>query len=90
MSNRLGYQCSVSRSAGHETGTARGDTVKGRCEICDKTVGFGHNVSHSNRKTNRMWRPNVQKAVLLIKGQPTRVAACTRCIRTNRKHTATA
>ncbi|MGE3270767.1 MAG: 50S ribosomal protein L28 [Chloroflexota bacterium] len=62
--------------------------MKGRCDICDKTVGFGHNVSHSNRKTNRMWRPNVQKAILLIKGQPTRVAACTRCIRTNRKHTA--
>jgi large subunit ribosomal protein L28 len=62
--------------------------VKGRCEICDKTPGFGHNVSHSNRKTNRMWRPNIQKAVLLIKGQPTRVSACTRCIRTNRKHAA--
>ena len=62
--------------------------MKGRCEICDKTVSFGHNVSHSNRKTNRMWRPNIQKAVLLIKGQPTRVHACTRCIRTNRKHAA--
>jgi large subunit ribosomal protein L28 len=60
--------------------------VKGRCEICGKTVSFGHNVSHSNRKTNRMWRPNVQKAVLLINNQPTRVSACTRCIRTNRKH----
>jgi large subunit ribosomal protein L28 len=68
--------------------SAKGETVKGRCQICDKTVAFGHNVSHSNRKTNRMWRPNVQKAVLLIKGQPTRVFACTRCIRTNRKHAA--
>lgn len=64
--------------------------MKGRCEICDKTVSFGHNVSHSNRKTNRMWRPNVQKAILLIKGEPTRVQACTRCIRTNRKQTASA
>ena len=62
--------------------------MKGRCEICGKTVSFGHNVSHSNRKTNRMWRPNVLKAVLLIKGQPTRVHACTRCIRTNLKHAA--
>ena len=62
--------------------------MKGRCEICDKTPGFGHNVSHSNHKTNRMWRPNIQKAILLIKGQPTRVNACTRCIRTNRMHAA--
>jgi large subunit ribosomal protein L28 len=64
--------------------------VKGRCEICGKTVAFGHNVSHSNRKTNRIFRPNIQKAVLLIKDQPTRVSACTRCIRTNRKHAASA
>ena len=62
--------------------------MRGRCDICDKAVSFGHNVSHSNRKTNRMWRPNVQKAVLLLKGVPTKVQACTRCIRTNRKQAA--
>jgi ribosomal protein L28 len=37
-----------------------------------------------------MWRPNVQKATIMVKGQPKRVQACTRCIRTNKKHTATA
>jgi large subunit ribosomal protein L28 len=62
--------------------------VKGRCEICGKAVAFGHNVSHSNRKTNRVWRPNVQKAVLLLGGHPRKVQACTRCIRTNRKQVA--
>jgi ribosomal protein L28 len=35
-----------------------------------------------------MWRPNIQKAVMLLKGVPTKVQACTRCIRTNRKHAA--
>ena len=69
---------------------SEGEIVKGRCEICDKKVTFGHNVSHSNRKTNRPFRPNIQKAVVLVKGEPTRVSACTRCIRTNRKHAATA
>lgn len=64
--------------------------MKGRCEICDKKVAFGHNVSHSNRKTNRPFRPNIQKAVVLVNGEPTRVSACTRCIRTSRKHAATA
>ncbi len=62
--------------------------MKGRCEICGKGVAFGHNVSHSNRKTNRTWRPNIQKAVLLLGGQPQKVQACTRCIRTNRKQVA--
>jgi len=61
-----------------------------RCELTGKAVLSGHLVSHSNRKTNRIWRPNIQKAVLLIKDQPTRVSACTRCIRTNRKHAASA
>ncbi len=63
--------------------------MKGRCDVCGKAVAFGHNVSHSNRKTNRTWQPNIQKAVLLVRGQPTKVQACTRCIRTNCKHAAT-
>ena len=30
------------------------------CEICGKGPGFGMNVSHSHRRTNRMWKPNIQ------------------------------
>jgi large subunit ribosomal protein L28 len=48
-------------------------------------VVFGHNVSHSNRKTNRRWLPNVQKTSVLVKGVSRRINACTRCIRTLRK-----
>ena len=31
-----------------------------KCEICSKEVNFGNNVSHSNRKTSRTYKPNVQ------------------------------
>jgi large subunit ribosomal protein L28 len=62
--------------------------MRSRCEICGKGTAFGHNVSHSNRKTNRRWKPNVQKALLMVEGRPHRVHACTRCIRTERKRTA--
>ena len=31
------------------------------CEVCAKGSMSGHNVSHSNRKTNRIWVPNVQR-----------------------------
>ena len=48
-------------------------------------MAFGHNVSHSNRKTNRRWLPNIQKTSVLVNGAPRRVNACTRCIRTLRK-----
>ena len=30
------------------------------CEVCEKGAMSGHNVSHSNRKSNRVWAPNVQ------------------------------
>jgi large subunit ribosomal protein L28 len=56
-----------------------------RCDLCGKGVSFGHNVSHSNRRTNRRWLPNVQRTLVLVDGRPRRVRACTRCTRTLRK-----
>ena len=41
----------------------------------------GHNVSHSNRKSNRVWAPNVQNVRVLVNGQPKRMNVCTRCLR---------
>jgi large subunit ribosomal protein L28 len=61
------------------------EVVSSRCELCGKGVVFGHNVSHSNRKTNRRWLPNVQKTSVLVNGVSRRIYACTRCIRTLRK-----
>jgi large subunit ribosomal protein L28 len=63
-------------------------SVAGRCELCGKKIAFGHNVSHSHHKTGRVWRPNVQKTILVLGGKLTRVHACTRCIRTSRKQVA--
>jgi large subunit ribosomal protein L28 len=56
--------------------------------LCGKGVVFGHNVSHSNRKTNRRWLPNVQRTVVQVNGAQRRIYACTRCIRTLRKQLA--
>ena len=35
-----------------------------RCELTGKGVMTGHNVSHSNRKTNRRYLPNLQTVTL--------------------------
>jgi large subunit ribosomal protein L28 len=43
---------------------------------------YGHNVSHSNRKTNRRFNLNLQSRRLLIDGEMRRVKICTRCLRT--------
>jgi large subunit ribosomal protein L28 len=65
------------------------NAVASRCSLCGKGVVFGHNVSHSNRKTNRRWLPNVQKTSVLVNGVARRINACTRCIRTIRKQSTT-
>ena len=51
------------------------------CEICAKGKMSGHNVSHSNRKTNHFWAPNVQRVRVVIEGCPMHINVCTRCLR---------
>ena len=31
------------------------------CQVTGKKPGFGKQVSHSHRRTNRRWNPNVQR-----------------------------
>ncbi len=56
----------------------------GKCDICNKAVTFGLNVSHSNRKTNRMWKPNVRKIKIIQDGTVKTASVCTRCLRSNK------
>ncbi|GHU53679.1 50S ribosomal protein L28 [Clostridia bacterium] len=56
-----------------------------KCDICGKGVTFGIKVSHSHRRTNRTWKPNVQRIKTVIDGTPQHIYACTRCIRTQNK-----
>ncbi|MDP9328404.1 MAG: 50S ribosomal protein L28 [Actinomycetota bacterium] len=51
------------------------------CEICGKKPFFGKSVSHSHRRTNRRWDPNVQRVRAMVNGTHTRVYACTSCIK---------
>ncbi|MDD6144572.1 MAG: 50S ribosomal protein L28 [bacterium] len=51
------------------------------CEVCAKGTISGHNVSHSNRKTNRIWAPNVQRVRVVVDGTAKRMNVCTRCLR---------
>ncbi|MCX7982061.1 MAG: 50S ribosomal protein L28 [Syntrophales bacterium] len=53
------------------------------CEICGKKPTIGHNVSHANNKTKRVWYPNLHKirCVDEFSGATKRVKICTRCLR---------
>lgn len=51
------------------------------CDVCGKKPQFGKNVSHSHRRTNRRWNPNVQKIRAIVDGSPKRVHVCTSCLK---------
>lgn len=55
-----------------------------KCELCGKGVVFGHNVSHSNRKTNRTWKPNIRRVKAVVSGTPKTVYVCSRCLRSGK------
>ncbi len=55
-----------------------------KCEVCSKGQHFGLKVSHSNRKSNRAWKPNVKKVHLEVDGTQKTLNICTRCLRSSR------
>jgi large subunit ribosomal protein L28 len=56
-----------------------------KCDLCDKSLQWGSNVSHSKRHTNRRWVANVHPARILVNGEYKRLNVCTRCLRTQNK-----
>ncbi len=55
-----------------------------KCDICSKDINFGLKVSHSNKKTNRAWKPNVKKVKVMEDGTPKSINVCTRCLRSKK------
>ena len=55
-----------------------------KCDFCGKDVKFGIKVSHSHRRSNRTWKPNVQRVKAIVDGSPKHVYACTRCLRSGK------
>ena len=39
-----------------------------KCAICEKGAHFGNNVSHSHRKTPKMWKSNVKSVRVKTEG----------------------
>ena len=55
-----------------------------KCDFCNKQVTFGIKVSHSHRRSNRTWKPNVKKVKAIVNGSPRRINVCTRCLRSGK------
>lgn len=55
-----------------------------KCDICGKGVTFGIKVSHSHKRSNRTYKPNVQRVRAIVNGTPKRLNVCTRCLRSGK------
>ncbi len=55
-----------------------------KCDVCGKGVSFGIKVSHSHRRANRMWKPNVRKVRAVVDGSVKSMHVCTRCLRSGK------
>ena len=54
------------------------------CSICGKGQTSGNNVSHSNRKTRRTFKANVQKVSYVKDGKITNDYVCARCLKSDK------
>ena len=52
-----------------------------KCVVCDKGVTFGNNVSHSHRKSNRMFKANLKHVTIKTSEGNKKAYVCTRCLR---------
>ncbi len=59
-----------------------------KCNNCGKGVMYGHNVSHSKRRTRKIFKPNLHTARILISGRFMRIKLCTKCLRMFKSATA--
>lgn len=55
-----------------------------RCAICDKGAHFGNNVSHSHRRSNKMWKSNIKHVTCKVNGASKKLYVCTSCLRSGK------
>lgn len=55
-----------------------------KCAICDKSVLFGNKISHSHRRSNRIWKSNIKKVKCKVNGANKRIYVCTNCLKSGK------
>lgn len=59
-----------------------------KCDLTGKGKQFGKNVSFSQRRTSKVWKPNLQTKTIIIDGQKVRLKLAASTIRTLKKYQA--
>jgi len=59
-----------------------------KCEICEKTLSHGNQISiarsHVSRRTTRTFKPNLRTVKAIIDGQPKKISVCAKCLRSGK------
>lgn len=55
------------------------------CDITGKGKQFGNHVPFSQKKTRKVWKPNLQPKTIVLNGQKVRLKLATSTIRTLKK-----
>jgi len=55
-----------------------------KCAVCDKGVHFGIQVSHSHRRNNKQWKPNIRTVRAIVDGRVQKLNVCAKCLRSGK------
>lgn len=59
-----------------------------KCEICDKSVAHGNEISiarsHVSRRTSRTFRPNIRRVKAIVNGNTKTINVCAKCLRSGK------
>ena len=59
-----------------------------KCEICEKTLSHGNQISiarsHVSRRATRTFKPNTRTVKAIVNGEPKRISVCAKCLRSGK------
>lgn len=62
----------------------QGGAKMAKCAICGKGAYFGNMVSHSHRRSNKVWKANVKSVRVKTPEGNKRMYVCTSCLRSGK------
>ena len=60
------------------------EEIMAKCSVCGKGAHFGIKVSHSHRRSNKMWKSNIKHVKCVVNGAHKRLYVCTACLRSGK------
>ena len=55
-----------------------------KCAICEIGAHFGNAVSHSHRRSYKMWKSNVKSVKVKVNGNAQKMYVCTSCLKSGK------